>query len=194
MLRAVEGGNKQGQQKGGTPSTASFSAGRQTTPPEIMRLQAMHGNQGMQRLLRGGILQRKLTINQPGDVFEQEADRVAEAVMRMTGPAATRQETQIDESAQLQRCSCGQSASGQCEECKMQAMRLQRSSASPSGATTAPPIVHDVLNSPGRPLDAATRNSMESRFGYNFSNVRIHTGAQAAKSAQAVDALAYTVG
>src|SRR5205823_5091594 len=156
---------------------------------------AMHGNQGMQRLLRGGVLQRKLTINQPGDVFEQEADRAADTVMRISDPDTTRQSVSgTSQAAQLQRCSCGKSASGQCEECKMQAMRLQRSPASPSGATTAPPIVHDVLNSPGRPLDAATRNFMEPRFGHDFSNVRIHTGAQAAKSAQSVDALAYTVG
>jgi Putative regulator of cell autolysis len=35
---------------------------------------------------------------------------------------------------------------------------------------------------------------MESRFGYDFSGVRIHTDAKAAESARAIDALAYTVG
>ena len=65
--------------------------------------------------------------------------------------------------------------------------------ASPENAS-APPIVHDVLNSAGRPLDAATRQFMEPRFGHDFSNVRIHTGSQAAESARAVNALAYTVG
>ena len=57
-----------------------------------------------------------------------------------------------------------------------------------------PPIVHDVLRWPGRPLDAATRASMEARFGHDFSRVRVHTDDRAAESARAVRALAYTVG
>lgn len=57
-----------------------------------------------------------------------------------------------------------------------------------------PPIVHDVLRSPGRPLDREARALVEPRFGHDFSRVRVHTGAQAAESAQAVNAVAYTVG
>ena len=57
-----------------------------------------------------------------------------------------------------------------------------------------PSIVHDVLCSPGQPLAASTREFMEPRFGHDFSKVRVHTGARAVKSAQAVNALAYTVG
>jgi len=57
-----------------------------------------------------------------------------------------------------------------------------------------PPIVHEVLRSPGQPLDAATRAFMEPRLGHNFSQVRVHTDTRAAESAAAVNALAYTVG
>ena len=199
MLRSVESGNRQNQQKGGASPAASSLPGRHAAPPEskVVRLQAMHGNQGVQRLLRGGTLQRKLTINQPGDAFEQEADRVADKVMRMADPAVTREPVATSGmGAKLQRCSCGKSADtgSQCEECKSQAMQLQRSPAAPVGAATAPPIVHDVLNSPGRPLDMATRSFIEPRFGADFSNVRVHTDAKAAESAKAVGALAYTVG
>ena len=199
MLRSVESANLQNQQKSDASSAASSLPGRHAALPEnkLVRLQAMHGNQGVQRMLRGGILQRKLTINQPGDAFEQEADRVAEKVMRMPDPAATREPVAASGmGARLQRCSCGKSTGTgiQCEECKSQAMQLQRSSASSSEDATAPPIVHDVLNSPGRPLDAATRNFMEPRFGHDFSNVRVHTGDKASESAKAVGALAYTVG
>jgi len=68
----------------------------------------------------------------------------------------------------------------------------------PSGANArapaeAPPIVHEVLRSPGRPLDASARAFMEPRFGHDFSHVRVHTGARASDSAVAVHALAYTV-
>lgn len=56
------------------------------------------------------------------------------------------------------------------------------------------PIVDEVLQTPGQSLDVDTRTFMESRFGQDFSQVRVHTDAKAAKSAQAVNAIAYTVG
>lgn len=62
-----------------------------------------------------------------------------------------------------------------------------------SGAV-APPIVHDVLSSPGQPLDGATRQYFEPRFGRDLSGVRVHADAAAAESAGAVSARAYTVG
>jgi len=106
---------------------------------------------------------------------------------------------------QLQRsCACG----GTCERCRKKKAEVQHSAlAGPgrgqaggerglagSGRGLAPPIVHDVLRSPGRPLDPATRSNLESRLGHDFSKVRIHTSERAANSAEAVDAAAYTVG
>lgn len=58
----------------------------------------------------------------------------------------------------------------------------------------APPVVHEVLRSAGQPLDAATRAFMEPRLGHALGHVRLHTDAQAAASADAVRAQAYTVG
>ena len=49
-----------------------------------------------------------------------------------------------------------------------------------AGGVEAPPIVHEVLRSPGQPLDAATRAFMEPRFGHDFSKVRVHTDEKAA--------------
>ncbi|MDI2131113.1 eCIS core domain-containing protein [Yinghuangia seranimata] len=73
---------------------------------------------------------------------------------------------------------------------------LRRSaSATATGApSVAPPIVHHVLGSGGRPLGAAARSAVEPRFGRSFGHVRVHTDARAAESARAVDAEAYTVG
>lgn len=71
---------------------------------------------------------------------------------------------------------------------------LQRAPANTDPAGRVPPIVREVLGSPGQPLDAATRAHMEPRFGHDFSRVRIHTDARAAESAQVVNALAYTIG
>jgi hypothetical protein len=67
----------------------------------------------------------------------------------------------------------------------------RRTSAAPDAV---PPIVHEVLRSPGRPLDAATRAFMEPRFGHDFGAIRVHTDTRAALSAAAVGAHAYSVG
>lgn len=72
--------------------------------------------------------------------------------------------------------------------------RTQHNSSPSAPVSGVPTIVNDVLHSPGHPLDAGTRAFMEPRFGYDFSQVRVHTDAQAAESARAVNALAYTAG
>lgn len=97
----------------------------------------------------------------------------------------------------LQRkCACGGTPGldGECEECRSKRLTVQRRSMGQTELATVPSVVHEVLRSPGQPLDRATRAFMEPRFGHDFSQVRVHTDARAAKSAQAVNALAYTVG
>ena len=71
---------------------------------------------------------------------------------------------------------------------------MKRVDSGASGPIAAPPIVHEVLRSPGHPLDQGTRSFFESRLGRDFSQVRVHTDATAARSAREVDALAFTVG
>ena len=87
-------------------------------------------------------------------------------------------------------------AGGECAECREKRQSLQRSP-SPApfrGEGEVPPIVHEALSSPGKPLDSATRAFMEPRFAHDFSDVRIHANGRAAHSSHAVDAVAYTVG
>ena len=93
------------------------------------------------------------------------------------------------------RCACGGSggSGGECEECK-EKKTLQRKASGPVETGVAPPIVHEVLRSPGQPLDNVTRSFFEPRFGHDLSRVKVHTDDRAATSAKAVDALAYTVG
>ena len=103
----------------------------------------------------------------------------------------------------LQRkCACGSTParSGECEACRKKELQPRSESLepfsishSPSSVSEVPPIVHDVLRSPGQPLDEQTRAFMEPRFGHDFRHVRVHTDAAAVKSADAVNALAYTV-
>lgn len=56
------------------------------------------------------------------------------------------------------------------------------------------PVLDVVGSGGGRPLDPDTRADMESRFGADFGDVRVHTGQAARDSAAAVHAQAYTVG
>lgn len=140
-------------------------------------------------------LQPKLTVNQPGDPYEQEAGRVADQVMRMpAGEALQRMCPACEEELEVQRTSITATAGEEEEEEQIQAKHEVASLASGPDRSAAPPIVDDVLRSSGEPLDHDTRHFMESRFGHDFGGVRVHTGAQASASARAVQALAYTVG
>ncbi|MEK6321048.1 MAG: DUF4157 domain-containing protein [Acidobacteriota bacterium] len=98
----------------------------------------------------------------------------------------------------LQRkcASCGQHtvAGGGCSDCEKKKGLLQRRASSSEATSEVPPIVHEVLRSSGQPLDASTRAFMGPRFGHDFSGVRVHADTRAAESAQAVNALAYTMG
>jgi hypothetical protein len=128
-------------------------------------------------------LQAKLAMGAPGDAYEREAHRVAD---RVTGTAEPRPQS---------ACACG----GGCDACKGEGkederLRAKRDARTGVGAAEAPHVVGEVLRSSGRPLDAPVREFMESRFGHDFSRVRVHTGARASDSARAVNALAYTVG
>lgn len=96
----------------------------------------------------------------------------------------------------LQRaCACGGTPGpdGECAECRAKRLELQRKGGDQTPAV-APPIVHEVLASRGKPLDAPSRSFFEQRLGFDLGSVRVHTDDRAAASARAVDARAYTVG
>jgi Domain of unknown function (DUF4157) len=153
-----------------------------TGMPLIQRQCACGG--GCPRCQDNPTLQTKLKISEPGDVYEQEADRVADEVMRMPEPTIQRQmepEKDVEEMVQTKAISNSITP-------------LQRSSTDPNQSVEVPEIVNDVLRSPGQPLDSATLALMEPRFGHDFSQVRIHTGGDADRSARDINANAYTVG
>jgi hypothetical protein len=133
--------------------------------------------------------QPKLTVNTPGDAYEQEADQVADQVMRMqAGDAPIIQRIPLTSVGDVQRqCAA-------CEQEEEQAQRKETGSDS-AGGKAAPGIVSDVLSSGGgEAMDTSTRQFMESRFSQDFSNIRIHTDSRAAESATAIQAKAYTSG
>src|SRR5258708_10385722 len=111
------------------------------------------------------VIQPKLTIHTEGDAYEQEADLIADRVMRMPARRA-------------------------------EPAHVQMKAESPGGAGfgVVPPIVHEVLQGSGQPLDEDTRAFADPRFGQDFSRVRVHTDTKAADSARAIHAQAYTAG
>ncbi|HEX4294564.1 MAG TPA: DUF4157 domain-containing protein [Rhizomicrobium sp.] len=125
-----------------------------------------------------GLLQPKLAIGSSNDPLEQEADRIADRVMEMTPP-----QTQPER---------GPARPG----VMAVAGRVQaKAGAAGSGhGIEAPPLVQDVLSSPGQPLDGAARAFFEPRFGRDFSDVRVHTDERAAETARLIGAHAYAAG
>ncbi len=138
-------------------------------------------------------VQTKLIVNEPGDIYEREADEVAGRVMRMTEPHLEKDDLvrSTPHERLIQR---------KCAECDDEDETLQKKEspggtrAMKDGQASVPPIVHEVLRSPGQPLNVSTRAFFEPRFGHDFSQVRVHTDTKAAESAQAMNALAYTGG
>ena len=105
--------------------------------------------------------------------------------MSMRSPTQTKAESSFTpvQTGLLQRkcATCGQHtiADGECGEYKNKRSPLQRRSTNQAEPSEVPPIVHEVLRSPGQPLDPSTRGFMESSFGHDFSQVRIHTDMKA---------------
>jgi len=194
------------------PARALFS-GQSRDVHFILQLQRTIGNQAVQRLLQSNAeelqagsattasthfghdfsripifspspvqVQPKLTVSAPGDMYEQEADRVADQVMRMPEP-------------QLQHgCPCG----GGCPKCRKEQggseqLQTKHIKTNDAAATTVPPV-QEVTRSSGEALDLPTRKFMESRFGHDFSQVRVHTGLDADEAARVVHARAFTLG
>jgi Domain of unknown function (DUF4157) len=127
-----------------------------------------------------GRLQAKLTVGAVDDPMEQQADRIAEQVMRMPDADARLTPAPL----QVHR---------KCAACEEEE-RLQAKPATNLAAGEAPASVHGVISSPGQALDTPTRSFFEPRFGRDMSAVRIHTDPPAAATARAIGAQAYTVG
>lgn len=134
---------------------------------------------------QGLFFQPKLTVNAPNDRYEQEADAMADRVMRMPMPGQAGFLTPSIESIQ-RKCAA-------CEEEEKHLHRKENSTVAPQVTPGFESYVAD-LGTRGKPLSAQERGFFEPRFNRDFSDVRIHTDGDAARSAQGINALAYTSG
>jgi Domain of unknown function (DUF4157) len=142
------------------------------------------------------VIQKKLSIGSPNDSYEAEADHVADKVMRMKEPT---QQNVTQTGSLIQK---------KCTHCQEEELRkkplaesitplIQRRSTESGGESHAPSHVESQINSSrggGSVMDHGTQHFMESRFGTDFSGVRIHTGSQAVQMSKELDAQAFTVG
>jgi len=197
------------------------SGSKASSVDSILHLQRTIGNQAVSRLIKSKALQAKLRIGQPGDVYEHEADRVADAVMRMPAP----QKVSINNS-RIQRASTTfeenelkrQPIEEEEEEEKLQKKpieeeeeeKLQRQPAEEEeeekkfqakNVSVSNPVVDSVIENQiqymkggGRSLSQGERAFFEPRLGYDFSDVRVHEDAKASEAARGVNARAFTIG
>jgi len=169
-------------------------------------------------------VQAKLTISQPGDRYEQEADRVAGQVMAMPEPRnrqrlqrecdsceddVQRQPEEEEEEASaklLQR----QPEEEEEEEVSAKLLQLQpeeeekeeltnaaakaRPGHKPAVSSGVAADIQALRSRGGQALSPVSRAFFEPRFGHDFSRVRVHNDSKAADTAQAVRAKAFTVG
>lgn len=139
------------------------------------------------------VLRAKLKTGQPNDKYEQEADRVAEQVMRMPAPQLTSSAGNVplqNSSAQF-----GETVQRLCQTCAEEKELIQEKSTGEVIPDVTPGINSSIKSlSGGQPLSGAERSFFELRFGTDFSHVRKHTDARAASAAKSVNARAFTLG
>jgi uncharacterized protein DUF4157 len=157
----------------------------------ILRMQQTTGNQAVQRMLSASLvrgsasrkIQPKLSISAPGDAYEQEADRVADTIMRMPDPGA-----------HITAAASSQVVQRMCPECDEEE-KLHRKASGAEDLHAGTALESEIAGlSGGQPLSLAERAFFEPRFGRDFSSVRVHTGPQAARLADSVSAHAFTLG
>jgi len=149
-------------------------------------------------ILNNSNIQTKLKISQPGDRYEKEADRVADQILQM--PVSDSDlNSSYKESHLHQKCSnCQMKESDGEEKDKLKISRKSQSLSSPdlSGLEASSGVVNEInnkQNSGGKPLDSSTKSFMEQRFGYDFSNVKIHDDSKSKDLASVVNARAFAL-
>jgi hypothetical protein len=171
--------------------------------------------------MRTPLVQPKLTVNPPGDRYEQEADEMADQVMRMPEPKPTAEsvadpiqplsiqrkctecesqiqrqpETKENEILQTQSLTVAVQRQKDSEE-ENKDEKFQAKEVGGQAPKVSPALETRLAASRnrGEPLPDKTQAFMESRFGQDFSSVRVHTDADAVQMNRELNAQAFTHG
>jgi hypothetical protein len=161
---------------------ADFSQPACSSVDRILFLQRTIGNQAVRRLFKSGSIQAKLKIGQPGDIYEQEVDRVTKQVMRMPEQQAQRQLEDEEELVQAKAIfePIAPVVQRQAKEEEEQEEEILPKGRTRQTAEVTPDFEASIqaLRDNGQPLLGSTRAFFEPRFGYDFSRVHIHNDVQ----------------
>ena len=160
------------------------------------------GNQALQHLLQSGGLQAKLDVSRPGDVHEREADAIAAEVLTMPQPivpaeplSATPAGGGFVHRATEEPDEAEATGVEEVEEEKTDdGETIQRRTENSDQGGSDPEQASPAVQGQGAALPAAERAYFEPRLGRNLGEVRVHSGHDAAASAQSLNAQAYTLG
>jgi hypothetical protein len=174
---------------------------------QVFRLHSMYGNQAVLRMLspQASMIQAKLTVNQPGDQYEQEADRVADRVMQMSesGSPAGFSQSQAPHISRAAPGSVRSPIQRQASPANQQEVKeeeqpsiLSLKEIPGTNHALSPGLEAQILaaRNGGEPLAADARAFFEPRFGVDFGQVRIHRDSAAGETARRLNARAYTLG
>ncbi|WP_293024500.1 DUF4157 domain-containing protein [Moorena sp. SIO3I8] len=176
----------------------------------LLKLQSIIGNQAVNRLI-----QTKMQVGEPDDVYEKEADTVAAQVMRMPAPPVQNQTEEEDiqtkpialqlqsEEEEIQTKPIALQLQSEEEEIQTKPIALQLQSeeeeiqtkANPGQTPQVSPNLETKIQSrrgTGQLLSESIRSFMEPRFGADFSNVRVHTDSSASQMSKELGAQAFT--
>ncbi len=190
--------------------------------PAIQRKPLCPCDGGCPRCKNSGMIQPKLTIGQPNDKYEQEADRIADQVMRMPEPVGSLVNSHWSlgkgekESSLVNSQSSFKRGGAELVQTKPLAEQIsplvQRKCSScdeldeeepvqlKSSTGNLPPVTESLQNQiqslrgGGQPLPETSRAFFEPRFGQDFSQIRVHTDAKAADAARSINSRAFTTG
>lgn len=166
--------------------TASWSArvheqsGPDSKDHPVLQLQRSHGNQAVQRLVRSRAIQAKLEVNDPGDRYEQEADRVAKEAV---GPFQRR-----DLVSDVSRPGEQYRGASPVEPRVAETFTTNPAEISAGGAE----LIRGSRG--GRPLPESLRSTFDARFGTDFSDVRVHSDTDSGVLSTELNAAAFTFG
>jgi Domain of unknown function (DUF4157) len=134
-------------------------------------------------------VQPKLTVNTPGDIYEQEADAMADRVMRMSSNETAKPVTGLIGKSLQRKCT-------HCEDEEKKKPIMRKAEAGNSGMSVSSSFASSLNASKGggSPLPQGTRSFMENAFSRDFSGVKIHTDGQASEMSKGINARAFTHG